>query len=387
MRNNKKIVVVILSLLMSAMLISCQKETPVLPVETGIPDQTTEVSSVDTQTESTSVHQDEIVNSFPESFNSQIGNCQFSIDNIDSPRDVVFHPGTACNTDADYLGLAEELMKGEEYTVFEATGEIYVEEESGRYKYAVDPIGTIDFIYYAIPYSDSVWLDYESENYNLTAFQTPHTFDFGTPEECYAKISDLFAKYGLDITTDVNVEVYYLDHETLASEEYITDHDGNIDRSKYKEGGWNEHDDAYMFLVSQNCQGLSVAFQESWYWPDWFHSSSNAGLIIIYNEDGIQVIRPRMQICQYKLDESTEKLLTFDEMAECAAEYLSGRGGESVSYQITKAKLYVMHGFSEKFADQAIEPHWAFYVIENDNGKTKEFVLHMNAITGEYETK
>ena len=99
------------------------------------------------------------------------------------------------------------------------------------------------------------------------------------------------------------------------------------------------------------------------------------------------MIRPRMQICQYKLDESTEKLLTFDEMAECAAEYLSGRGGESVSYQITKAKLYVMHGFSEKFADQTIEPHWAFYVIQNDDGKTKEFILHMNAITGEYETK
>ena len=387
MRNNKRIMVVISSLLMSAMLISCQKETPVSQVETGIPDQTTEVSSVDTQTESTSVHQDEIVNSFPESFNSQIGNCQFSIDNIDSPRDVIFHPGTACNTDADYLGLAEELMKWEEYTVFEATGEIYVEDELAGYKYIAYPVGTIKFRDYSAYYLDSVELDYESENYNLTAFQAPHTFDFGTPDECYSKISEQFAKYGLDITTDVNVEVYYLDHETLAREEYITDHDGNVDRSQYKEGGWNEHDDAYLFLVSQNCQGLSVAFQESWFWPDWFHSSSNAGILIIYNEDGIQEIDPRMQICKYKLDETTEKLLTFDELAECAAEYLSDRGGESTSYQITQAKLYVMHGFSEKFADQTIEPHWALYVIENDNGKTKEFVLHMNAITGEYEAK
>ena len=387
MRNNRKIFVVISSLMMSAMLISCQKETPVSQVETGIPDQTTEVSSVDTQTESTSVHQDEIVNSFPESFNSQIGNCQFSIDSIDSPRDVVFHSGTACNTDADYLGLVEELMNGEEYTVFEETGEIYVEDELAGYKYIAYPVGTIKFRDYSAYYLDSVELDYESENYNLTAFQAPHTFDFGTPDECYSKISEQFAKYGLDITTDVNVEVYYLDHETLAREEYITDHDGNIDRSQYKEGGWNEHDDAYLFLVSQNCQGLSVAFQESWFWPGWFHSSSNAGMIIIYNEDGIQEIEPRMQICQYKLEETTEKLLTFDEMAECTAEYLKGRGGESACYQITKAKLYVMHGFSEKFADQTIEPHWAFYVIENDNGKTREFILHMNAITGEYEAK
>ena len=387
MRKNNKLLAVISSLLMSALLISCQKETTVSLVETGMPDQTSEVLSVNTQSESTSVHQDEIIKSFPESFNSQIGNCQFSIDSIDSPRDVVFHSGTACNTDADYMGLVEELLNGENYYVNEYTGELFVKYSDGRYKYAVYPIETMKFRNYEIPYLDSIELDFEAENYNLSAFQAPHTFDFGTPEECYAKISDLFAKYGLDITTDVNVEVYYLDHETLAREEYITDHDGNIDRSQYKEGGWNEHDDAYLFLVSQNCQGLSVAFQESWFWPDWFHSSSNAGILIIYNEDGIQEIDPRMQICQYKLDESTEKLLTFDEMAECAAEYLSDRGGESTSYQITKAKLYVMHGFSEKFADQAIEPHWAFYVIQNDDGKTKEFILHMNAITGEYETK
>ena len=387
MGNNKKILVVISSLLMSAMLISCQKETPVSQVETGIPDQSSEASSIDTQNESTSVHHDEIVNSFPESFNSQIGNCQFSIDNIDSPRDVVFHPGTACNTDADYMGLVEELLNGENYYVNEYTGELFVKYSDGRYKYAVYPIETMKFMNYEIPYFDAVRLDFESDNYNLSAYQAPHTFAFGTPDECYARISEQFAKYGLDITTDVNVEVYYLDHETLASEEYITDHDGNIDRSKYKEGGWNEHDDAYLFLVSQNCQGLSVAFQESWFWPDWFHSSSNAGIINIYNEDGIQEIDPRMQICQYKLDETTEKLLTFDEMAECAAEYLSGRGGESTSYQITKAKLYVMHGFSEKFAEKTFEPHWALYVIENDNGKTREFILHMNAITGEYESK
>ena len=75
MRNNKRIMVVISSLLMSAMLISCQKETTVSQVETGITDQTIEVSLVDTQTEATSVHHEEIVNSFPESFNYQIGNC------------------------------------------------------------------------------------------------------------------------------------------------------------------------------------------------------------------------------------------------------------------------------------------------------------------------
>ena len=387
MRKINNLLVVISSMLMSAMLISCQKENTVSLVETEIPDKTTEVISVNSQTELTSIHQSEIVNSFPESFNSQIGNCQFSIDSIDSPRDVVFHPGTACNTDADYLGFAKELLNGENYSVSEGTGELYVEDSNGIYHYTADPIETICFMDLTIPYFDAVRLDFENENYNLSAFQAPHTFDFGTPDECYSKISEQFAKYGLDITNDVNVEVYYLDHETLAREELVTDHYGNIDKSLYKQGGWNEHDDAYLFLVGKKCQGLSVAFQESFYWPDWFHSSSNAGLIIIYNENGIQEITPRLQICKYQLDETTEKLLTFDEMAECAAEYLSGRGGESTSYQITKAKLYVMHGFSEKFAEKTFEPHWAFYVIENDNGKTREFVLHLNAITGEYEAK
>ena len=385
MRNNNKLLVVISSLLMSAMLISCQKETPVSQVETGIPDQSSEASSIDTQNESTPVHHDEIVNSFPESFNSQIGNCQFSIDNIDSPRDVIFHSGTARNTDADYMGLAIELLNGANYYVSEYTGELFVKDSNGIYEYAVDPVETICFIDYSIPYFQSVNLDPEYDNYNLTAYQVPHTFAFGTPDECYSRIAEQFAKYGLDITTDVDVEVYYLDHETLAREELVTDHDGNIDKSEYKEGGWNEHDDAYLFLVSQRCQGLSVAFQESVFWPDWFHSSSYAGFLITYNENGIQKIEPRMQICQYTLDETTEKLLTFDEMAVCVAEYLKGRGGDSISYQISKAKLYVVHDASWKFAEKPIEPHWAFYVIENDNGKTREFILHMNAITGEYE--
>ena len=387
MRNNSRFLVVIATLLMSAMLISCQKETTVSLVETGIPEPTSEIVSVNSQIESTLIGMEDIVNSFPSSFDSQIGNCQFSIDDIDSPREVVFHSGTARNTDADYMGLAIELLNGANYYVSEYTGELFVKDSNGIYEYAVDPVETIYFIDYSIPYFQSVNLDPEYDNYNLTAYQVPHTFAFGTPDECYSRIAEQFAKYGLDITTDVDVEVYYLDHETLAREELVTDHDGNIDKSEYKEGGWNEHDDAYLFLVSQRCQGLSVAFQESVFWPDWFHSSSYAGFLITYNENGIQKIEPRMQICQYTLDETTEKLLAFDEMAECAAEYLSGRGGESTSYQITKAKLYVMHGFSEKFADQTIEPHWAFYVIENDNGKTREFVLHLNAITGEYEAK
>ena len=192
MRNNNKLLVVISSLLMSAMLISCQKETPVSQVETGIPDQSSETSSIDTQNESTPVHQDEIVNSFPESFNSQIGNCQFSIDNIDSPRDVVFHSGTACNTDADYLGLAEELMNWENYTVSEYTGELYIEYNDGKYKYWAYPVETIGYMSYAIPYLDSIELDFESDNYNLSAYQAPHTFAFGTPDECYLKISPRF---------------------------------------------------------------------------------------------------------------------------------------------------------------------------------------------------
>lgn len=326
---------------------------------------------------------------FPSSYNDEIGNCRFIIDEIDSPESIVLHSGTAANINADYLGLAQELLKGEKYTVDNETGDVYVIEKSNDdfviYKYYATTKGTIDFVDYSIPYSQSVRLDYQDPYFNLSKFTNKKEFSFGTAEECFDDVASLFAKYGLDIKNDVIVETYYLDHEVLAKEELAFDKVGNIDDSRKRTGGWSKQDDAYMFLINQQCQELPVSFHSSFLWAGWYSSLSNAGIVVICNENGIALIESRRQICTYKFNDDFVKLLPFDAVASGVAEHLNGFVDGSSSYTITKAKLYVAHEYSRNFGEVALEFHWAFWVTESRNGKTKSYELNFNASTGEYE--
>lgn len=330
-----------------------------------------------------------ITNDYPSCFNAKIDRCTFSIGELNYPKETTIFSGVACNNNADYLGLAKELVSGEKYTVDQDTGDLYVIESESKdfvkYKYYVGTKGTINFIDYSIPYYNSVILDYENPYFNLNAYTSERVFSFGTPEKCFEDVAGLFERYGLDIKNNVIVETYYLDHEILANEEIAYNKDGIIDSSKKRPSGWSEHDDAYMFFINQTCQELPDSFHSSFLWAGWYSPVSNAGLVIIYNEKGIALIEPRRQICTYKLNTETVQLLSFDKMANCVAEHLNGFVDDSTKYQITNAKLYVAHEYSRNFVDVPLEYHWVFLVTETNNSQTKSYEICFNAVTGEYE--
>ena len=127
------------------------------------------------------------------------------------------------------------------------------------------------------------------------------------------------------------------------------------------------------------------SFHESFLWAGWFSPVSNAGIAIIYNEKGIAIIEPRQSICKYNLNSETVQLLPFDSVANYVAEHLNGFADASKSYEITKAKLYVAHEYSNNSTEVPLEYHWVFLIKENSNGKSKSYELHFNAVTGEYE--
>ena len=281
------------------------------------------------------------------------------------------------------------MLKGEAYNTVEETGELYVIESADenyiKYKYTANTDGTIHFIDHSIPYFQSVKLDYEDPYFNLNSYAAEHSFSFGSPEKCLKDIYSLFERYGLDISKEFDVETYYLDHKTLAKEEKVYNKDGVIDKKKNRPEGWSEHDDAYLFLLNQKCQGLPDSFHESFLWAGWFSPVSNAGIAIIYNEKGIAIIEPRQSICKYNLKSETVQLLPFDSVANYVAEHLNGFADASKSYEITKAKLYVAHEYSNNSTEVPLEYHWVFLIKENSNGKSKSYELHFNAVTGEYE--
>ena len=384
--NNKKYLAVLLSAVM--LLGACSNEVTDFSLKEAVTETTNDTGNVSYE-ESTKAIKQDVTGSFPAFYNTQIGKCTFSIDKIDSPEEITLYSGTASKTNADYLGLAKELLKGEAYNTVEETGELYViesaDENYTKYKYTANTDGTIHFIDHSIPYFQSVKLDYEDPYFNLNSYAAEHSFSFGSPEKCLEDIYSLFERYGLDIRNGFNVETYYLDHDTLAKEEKVYDKDGNINTKKNRPDGWSEHDDAYLFLLNQKCHGLPDSFHESFLWAGWFSPVSNAGIAIVYNEKGIAIIEPRQTICKYSLNTETVQLLPFESVANGVAEHLNGSADTSKTYEITKAKLYVAHDDPDNSAETPLEYHWAFLIRENSNGKSKSYELYFNAVTGESE--
>ena len=322
---------------------------------------------------------EEIVNTFPASYKNKIGKCTFDIEKLDCPEELVFHKTTVKLHASKSRQFAEETVKGLPYVDHKETEEIFcVDEKINKWYYCFSIVDSdICFIKYDIPYLDSVYLDFESENYNLDKYTKPKTFAFGSAEEVYDKAADMFGKYGIDIKTGMTVETYYLDHETLDKETLF-------DEGKpIKRRNWTADDDAYLYVVKQSVQGVPISPTNSFLWPGSFHALSDVRYVLIVNKDGIHDSESWNNYCEFKLSPATEKLLTFDELSQSISDYLAYKSS-SAKYTVTKAKLFATHDYiSNQNDSKPIELYWGVWVKENNNGKVTEYELRFDAKTGE----
>ena len=322
---------------------------------------------------------EEIVNTFPASYKNKIGKCTFDIEKLDCPEELVFHKTTVKNKASKSRQFAEETVKGLPCADREDPEEIYcVDEKTNKWYYCFSIVDRdICFLKYDIPYLDSVYLDFESENYNLDKYTKPKTFAFGSAEEVYDKAADMFGKYGIDIKTGMTVETYYLDHETLDKETLF-------DEGKpIKRRNWTADDDAYLYVVKQSVQGVPISPTNSFLWPGSFHALSDVRYVLIVNKDGIHDSESWNNYCEFKLSPATEKLLTFDELSQSISDYLAYKSS-SAKYTVTKAKLFATHDYiSNQNDSKPIELYWGVWEKENNNGKVTEYELRFDAKTGE----
>ena len=321
---------------------------------------------------------EEIVNTFPASYKNKIGKCTFDIDKLDCPEELVFHKTTARFKDAKYRQFVEDTLNGLTYKELKETEEIYSVDQNGKLLYAFSCVDSnIDFTKYDVPYSDSVSIDFESDNYNLNKYTNPKTFAFGTAEESFGKAADMFGKYGIDIKTGTAVETYYLDHEILAKEETFDEGKPRNPRN------WSAADDAYLFVVKQSVQGVTLSPTNYFLWPGSFHALSDVRYIIIVNKDGLADVESWKGSCDYDMSPATEKLLTFDELGQSISDYLTFKS-DSSKYTVTKAKLFASHDYlNDKNDSKPVELYWAVWVKENKNGTVTEYELRFDAKTGE----
>lgn len=326
-----------------------------------------------------------VVNTFPSSYSKTINNCKFEIGSINSPNEVVFYNGTASASTIDCKGIVEYYFNGREYVILEQTNEVFVLNSNGDVEFgaSLNGIGYVSCFSY---YQNSVRYLPEDQNNNLSAYTTKRDFSFGTAEECYGKISDIYSKYGMNIKDNVKVITYYLDHETLAREEMVLDHNGIDNKTKHKPGGWMEDDDAYMFFITQECQGLPDLNWEGWFWEGVFNPLGDAGILIIYNKDGFVKVEPRRVIVDYTYKDETMRLLSFDDIVANVAEHLNGIISNSSTYTISEARLYVAYDKVTESEFRELELHWGFLVTQKDDAGVKVFEVYINAQTGEYES-
>ena len=321
---------------------------------------------------------EEIINKFPSSYSKAIGNIGFDIEKLDCPEELVFHKTTAKILNAEYRKFVEDILNGLPYEEVKETNEIYCVDKDGKYLYSFGSVDSgVSMVKYDVPYSSSVSWDFESDNYNLDKYAKPKTFSFGTAEECLEKAANTFGKYGIDIKTGMTVETYYLDHETLAKEE-------KFDEGKAKKPrNWTTDDDAYLFIVEPSIQGVPLSSVNCFLWPGSFHAMSDAGFVIICNKDGFNEVQPWTDFCSFDMSPATEKLLTFDELAQHIADYLVYKSGD-IKMKVTDAKLFAAHDYlKDKNDSKPIELYWAVWVKENNNGKVTEYELRFDAKTGE----
>ena len=359
-------------------IVSETEETSVTTSNT-VSDTTSEATSEATENTTPSTEEEdveEIVNTFPQSYKKKIGNCTFDISKLDCPEEVVFHKTQAKMLDAKYRQFVMDTLNGRPYKENKETEEIYCFDENDKWLYCFSSVdSSISFIKYTVPYLDSVTLDFESDNYNLDLYTKPKTFAFGTAEESFNKAADIFGKYGIDLRTGTTVDTYYLDHETLLKGTDMSD----SWCKEVKVRNWTADDDAYMFVVKQSVQGITVSPMGSFLWPGSFHALSDVYTVIIYNKDGINVVEAWQEYCSYEQSKATEKLLSFDEIAQNVSDYLDYKSGSS-KCTVTKAKLFATHGYSKDKNDgKPVELYWAVWVKENN----KQYELRFNAITGE----
>ena len=340
-----------------------------------------------TSTSSTDANQllseDSFTTSFPNSYYKTSGNIEFSIESIDVPNTVEFLEGTACKfNDYNAQSIVEELLPENIDFIYEDDVQGYY-IHSGDYSYvACTTMNRVSFHNLRICnyYYNCINDDPKYGNSNLEKYKEEKQFDFGSSDEVLGYIIELLSSYGLVLDDRFVIKTYYLDYETLASEEYAEDMDGNIDYSSYKPDGWSDEDNAYMFYIYEYCQGLPDYHDDGNGWYS-YESSMKSVFRIIVNKDGIVEMHQYRDIYDYEIDETMVKLLSFSEITEEVESDLNSIINNETSYVITKACLYVGYDYSN--GDLQLIPIWAFRIEETGDFEA-EYELNFNAINGDY---
>lgn len=316
---------------------------------------------------------------FPERYNETIGNVTFDMDivvNTDLTGSVVTAKAQMqkVNQEKAFSLLFGSIEKYDTYDYEE-------EDEYGRSAHSVTYVSPEEitlaygpqsskFDYMErdlMPYVRNAFVPFQDERYNADLYSRSAQLSFMTREEAFGTVQKVLDEIGIGIEP-VYVG-YALDHETMQSQEYHENIDGNIDRTQYK-AQWTNADDCYYFCINQTYKGLPLYHVYNQVFAD--AVDSNAPIQAVVSGEGLEWLNIE-KVFTVSDEQGGVSLADLTTVIQAAADkYNQILGGSTC--EITKAELYYYVDLSSGMGIYDVKPVWILAGNEK-GGKNLQIII------------
>lgn len=317
---------------------------------------------------------------FPERFSETIGNVTFDME-------IVVNDGL---TDASIVTAKAQMQKVNQEKAFQLffsdipTYDTYDYEEEDEYgkpaqsvTYVSPEETTLSYgpvsskLEYMerdlMPYVLNTFVTFADDRYNANLYSTEAQLSFMTREAAFETVQKALQTVDIDIEADDTG--YALDHETMQTQEYYEDMDGNLDKAQYKPQ-WSEADDCYYFYIDQLYRGLPLYHVYNQVFGD--AGEIHAPVQAVVSAEGIEyfAIEKVFAVSEEKGDVS---LTDIDSIVKTAADKYNQILGDA-AYEITKAQLYYYVDLSSGMGIYDVRPAWILSGSEK-GGKKMQVII------------
>lgn len=317
---------------------------------------------------------------FPAEFNETIGDVTFSMDVI---ANADMKDGFAKTAKAQM----QKVNREKAFQLFFSGIEIYdtydyeEEDEYGKTAHQVTYVSPEEttlaygpeaskFDYMKrdlMPYVLNAFVPFQDERYNADLYGTEEQLSFMTREEAFHTILNALKEF--DIGIEANYIGYALDHETMGSQEYHEDMDGNIDKPQYK-AQWSSADDCYYFYINQTYKGVPLYYAHNEDCAD--TEDINAQIQAVVSEEGIEWLNID-KVFTVSEEQNGVLLADMDAVVKTAADKCNQILGEA-AYEMTKAELYYYVDLASGKGTYDVKPVWILTGSERD-GKGIQIII------------
>lgn len=218
-----------------------------------------------------------------------------------------------------------------------------------------------------MPYVLTAFVPFRDERYNADLYGTETQLSFMSREDAFETVRQALKE--MDIETETSYIGYALDHETMQSQEYHEDMEGNPDLSQYKKQ-WTTADDCYYFYINQTYKGLPLYYVQNEDFSD--PGEINAPIRAVVSEEGIEWLNIGKVYTLFD-EQSGAALADMDAVVKTAADQYNQLSGDA-AYEVTKAELYYYVDLSSGMGTYDVKPVWILTGKEK-GGKDIQIVI------------